>query len=380
MSERKCAKLVLEDGAVFTGAAFGADGERAGEVVFNTAMTGYQEILTDPSYKGQIICMTYPLIGNYGVNEEDLESPAPQAEGFVVRELSRLHSNFRSTGDLSSYLARYGVVGIEGIDTRMLTKHLRVAGALRGVLSTADMDDASLVQKARAIPSMEGANLVTAVTRKEPSQRFKVEKGAFFHDPFGAENGKAYHVVAIDCGMKANIVRLLNCAGCDVTAVPADLSAGDILKLNADGLFISNGPGDPAAVKSVIEALRGLVERMPVFGICLGHQLLGLAFGARTFKLKFGHHGANHPVMRLSDRRVEITSQNHGFAVDPDTLEAAGLELTHVNLNDKTVEGFRHKTLPVFAVQYHPEASPGPHDSNYLFGQFIEALKTGKKK
>ena len=375
----RTAKLVLADGTVFEGRAFGADGEVSGEVVFNTAMTGYQEIITDPSYRGQIVTMTYPLIGNTGVNEEDMESPAIQAEGLIVRELSRIRSNFRSRRGLSDILAERGAVGIEGIDTRQLTRHIREAGAMCGVLSTEDLDDASLAEKARAIPPMEGLDLVSGVTRAEPSRRFRVAEGEFFDSPFAGQTPETHpHVVAIDCGMKANIVRLLNAGGCEVTAVSATASAEEILALTPDGLFVSNGPGDPAAVGYLIETLRRLVERLPTFGICLGHQLLGLAFGAKTFKLKFGHHGANHPVMRLSGRTVEITSQNHGFAVEADTIDAAGLTITHVNLNDQTIEGFRHKTLPVFAVQYHPEAAPGPHDSHYLFAQFLDEMKTGK--
>jgi len=373
------AKLALEDGTVYEGFGFGATGERTGEVVFNTAMTGYQEILTDPSYSGQLVCMTYPLIGNYGVNAEDLESPEPKVEGFIVCELSAVYSNFRATEDLHGYLARFGVVGIEGVDTRALTRHIRQAGAMRAVVSTEDLDDGSLVSKAKAIPQMVGRELVSKVTPGEIKHHQKVAEGAFFHNPFGnGKDGGSLHVVAIDCGMKANIVRLLNASGCNLTVVPADLPAGEMLALRPDGVFVSNGPGDPAAAKYVIETLGELVEKLPVFGICLGHQMLALAFGAKRYKMKFGHHGANHPVMRLSDRVIEITSQNHGFAVDADSIEPAGLEVTHVNLNDGSVEGFQHKQLPVYSVQYHPEASPGPHDSHYLFDRFLAAMKSRK--
>jgi len=370
------AKLALEDGTVFDGINFGAAGERSGEVVFNTAMTGYQEILTDPSYTGQLVCMTYPLIGNYGVNAQDIESPEPKAEGFIIRELSPMTSNFRAVEDLHSYLARYGVVGIEGVDTRALTRHIRDAGAMRCVLSTEDLDNDSLVAKARAIPEMVGSDFVAKVTPDEVVENAQADKGSFFHNPFESENGKElFHVVAIDCGMKTNIVRLLQSCGCKVTVVPASTSAEEILKMKADGVFVSNGPGDPEPIEYAIESLKVLVNKLPVFGICLGHQLLSLALGAKTYKMKFGHHGANHPVMRLSDRTIEITSQNHGFAVDPDSMDVAGLEITHVNLNDNTVEGVRHKTLPVYSVQYHPEAAPGPHDSNYLFADFLTAMK-----
>jgi len=374
---RKRAKLVLEDGAVFEGTSFGAPGESVGEVVFNTSMTGYQEILTDPSYTGQLVCMTYPLIGNYGVNVEDVESPRPQVRGLIIRELSAIYSSFRGAENLSSYLARHGITGIEGIDTRALTKRIREGGAMRAVLSTEEMDTKALVAKANSAPSMEGADLVKVVTPSEPRPRMHVDSGGFFHNPF-AQKGVSYHVVAVDCGMKANIVRLFSAAGCEVTAVPANMRADEVLEFEPDGIFVSNGPGDPAAVGYLVETLKTLVEKLPVFGICLGHQLLALAFGAETFKLKFGHHGANHPVMRLETRKVEITSQNHGFAVDVDTMEPAGLEVTHINLNDQTVEGFQHSELPVYSVQYHPEAAPGPHDSSYLFGRFLAAMKNRK--
>jgi carbamoyl-phosphate synthase small subunit len=361
------AKLALEDGTVYTGAAFGAAGERCGEVVFNTSMTGYQEVLTDPSYKGQIVAMTYPLIGNYGVNDEDHESRAPQVEGFVVRELSRVPSNFRSQGPLDRYLAEHGVVGVEGIDTRALVRRLRVRGAMNGVISTTDIDDASLVNKARTGPHMLGRDLVKEVL---PREAFEWSEG--FVSPlvtYLPGRAAGHHVVALDYGMKWNILRCLTRVGCRVTVLPGDASAADVLARRPDGVFLSNGPGDPAALGYAVETIRGLVDKKPIFGICLGHQLLALALGAKTFKLKFGHRGANQPVLNRLSGRVEITTQNHGFAVSTEGLPA-GLEPTHVNLNDGTLEGLRHRTKPLFCVQYHPEASAGPHDSGYLFEQF----------
>jgi carbamoyl-phosphate synthase small subunit len=361
------AKLALEDGTVYTGRAFGATGEKLGEVVFNTSMTGYQEVLTDPSYKGQIVTMTYPLIGNYGTTAEDQESDAVQVEGFVVRELTRIPSNFRSHRDLDTYLQASNVTGIEGIDTRALVRRLRVRGAMNGVLSTDDLDDASLVAKAKAFPGMAGRDLVSAVV---PDRTFEWKRG------FGELAAHVLparppekRVVAVDYGMKWNILRSLVQVGCRVTVVPGTATAQQILSHNPDGVFLSNGPGDPAAVGYAVEAVKGLIGKKPVFGICLGHQLLGLAFGAKTFKLKFGHRGANQPVLNRLTRQVEITTQNHGFAVDPATLPA-DVEPTHVNLNDQTLEGMRHKKLPVFSVQYHPEAAAGPHDSSYLFEEF----------
>lgn len=361
------AKLALEDGTVYTGQAFGAAGERLGEVVFNTSMTGYQEVLTDPSYTGQIVTMTYPLIGNYGTTDADRESGAVRVEGFVIRELTRVPSNFRSGRDLDTYLKDASVIGIEGIDTRALVRRLRVRGAMNGVLSTLDPDDASLVAKARKFPGMEGRDLVSEVVPPKPFE---------WHEGFGqfAEHvlparTPDRHVVAVDYGMKWNILRCLTQVGCKVTVVPGTATADQILSHNPDGVFLSNGPGDPAAVGYAIEAVKGLIGKKPVFGICLGHQLLGLAFGAKTFKLKFGHRGANQPVLNKRTGRVEITTQNHGFAVDPATLPA-GVEPTHINLNDNTLEGLRHRSLPVFSVQYHPEAAAGPHDSSYLFEEF----------
>jgi carbamoyl-phosphate synthase small subunit len=361
------AKLALEDGTVYTGRAFGAPGEKLGEVVFNTSMTGYQEVLTDPSYKGQIVTMTYPLIGNYGTTAEDEESAAVQVEGFVVRELTRIPSNFRSHRDLDTYLKASNVTGIEGIDTRALVRRLRVRGAMNGVLSTTDLDDVSLVAKARAFPGMEGKDLVSAVVPERPFE-WTGGFGPLTEHVLPARVPDR-HVVAVDYGMKWNILRCLTQVGCKVTVVPGTATAGEILRHNPDGVFLSNGPGDPAAVGYAIEAVKGLIGKKPVFGICLGHQLLGLAFGAKTFKLKFGHRGANQPVLNRRSGQVEITTQNHGFAVDPATLPA-DVEPTHVNLNDNTLEGMRHKRLPVFSVQYHPEASAGPHDSSYLFEEF----------
>ncbi len=367
------AKLALEDGTVFQGTAFGAPGERCGEVVFNTAMSGYQEILTDPSYKGQIVTMTAPLIGNYGVNPEDNESPVPHVEGFVVRERSRLVSNYRATESLEDYLKRFGVIGIEGIDTRALTKLLRVKGSLVGVLSTTDLDDASLVAKAKAAPKMEGQDLVKVVSCREPRTWTQPP-----HPVFGqgcATGAPRFRIVAVDYGIKANILRSLRGLGSEVTVMPATSTAEAILALRPDGVVLSNGPGDPAALPYAVACAKGLLGKAPVFGICLGHQILGIALGGRTYKLKFGHHGANHPVKDLRTGRVEITSQNHGFAVDPESLAGKGVDVTHVNLNDQTCEGMAHRTLPVFSVQFHPEANPGPHDSIHLFTRFARLME-----
>jgi carbamoyl-phosphate synthase small subunit len=369
------AKLALEDGTVFTGRHFGFSGTSDGELVFNTSMTGYQEILTDPSYKGQIVTMTYPLIGNYGINAEDVESKAPHVAGFVIRELSPVVSNYRATMSLSDYLKASRIVGIEGVDTRALTRKLRISGAMRAVISSEILDDAQLVERARSAAKMAGADWVQAV-KPEAHYDWKQGHGNW---PVGDQlNGTGLHVVAIDCGAKHNILRHLADRGCRVTVVPPATSAADMLKLKPDGLFVSNGPGDPAALDYAVEPVRDLLEKLPIFGICLGHQLLGRAVGAETFKLKFGHRGGNQPVKNLETGRVEITSQNHGFAVERGSLEAAGGVVTHVNLNDGTVEGFRHANLPVFSVQYHPEASPGPHDADYLFDAFIEMMQTRK--
>ena len=374
---RPPALLVLRDGRGFRGEALGAPGEAPGEVVFNTAMTGYQEILTDPSYRGQIVVMTYPHIGNYGVNEEDVESRRPWASGFVVKEASRVVSSWRGRGSLDAYLARHGVVGIQGIDTRALTRHLRDHGAQDGIISTEELDPARLGERARALPSLVGRDLVREVAADGP---LGWNEGLW--DPAGSRASSTgaprFRVVAYDSGIKFNILRQLVAGGCAVTIVPARTPAERVRELSPDGVLLSNGPGDPEAVPYLIAAVRTLLGTVPIFGICLGHQILGLAGGGSTFKLPFGHHGANHPVKDLATGHVEITSQNHGFAVAPASLEPHGWEMTHVNLNDGTCEGMRHRALPAFSVQYHPEASPGPHDANYLFGRFTDLMRTAK--
>ncbi|MCD6404852.1 MAG: glutamine-hydrolyzing carbamoyl-phosphate synthase small subunit [Planctomycetes bacterium] len=367
------ALLVLEDGTTYQGQAFGAPGEAAGEVVFNTSMTGYQEILTDPSYKGQIVTMTYPLIGNYGVNPEDVESAVPQVEGFVVREISRTASNYRATGTLDEYLCEHGICGITGVDTRALTRHIRLAGTMRGVISTGDDPDA-LLEKANSVASMLGADFVKVVTREEPAVWSESIREELELDTADVPS-PAYRVVAIDYGLKANIARLLVRYGFEVTIVPADLSAAEIARFDPQCIFLSNGPGDPAAVTYAVETIREILPRYPTFGICLGHQLMGLALGAKTYKMKFGHRGANQPVQDIKTGKVAITSQNHGFAVDSSTLDTSGVEVTEINLNDRTVEGIAHKELPAFSVQYHPEASPGPHDTRHLFSRFRRLVK-----
>jgi len=372
----KKAILALADGMVFEGRSFGAEGETSGEVVFNTSMTGYQEILTDPSYKGQIVTMTYPQIGNYGVNCEDVESAKPYVEGFVVKEYLDIPSNWRMKKTLHQYLHEQGIVGIQGIDTRALTRHLRDFGAQPGVISTKDADAVSLVAKAKKLPVTTGLDLAKVVTCKEPYQwnegDWDLEKG------YTRKPASTYKVVAYDYGIKRNILRLLTSAGCDVTVVPAATPAEDVLAMSPDGVFLSNGPGDPEPVTYAIENIRKLLGKKPVFGICLGQQLLGLALGGKTYKLKFGHHGANQPIMDLTTRKVEIAAENHGFAVDMETVKDQ-VVMTHVNLNDNTCEGFRHRTLPAFSVQYHPEASPGPHDSRYLFARFIDMMEKHKQ-
>lgn len=354
--------LVLEDGRAFTGVSFGADGESFGEMVFNTSMSGYQEILTDPSYAGQIVCMTYPLIGNYGVNEEDVESRRPWVEGFVVREASRIVSNFRSTMSLQDYLRTNDIIGMEGVDTRALVRHIRDKGAMRAGISTIEPDANALLERVLASPEMAARELASSVT-----------VGSNYEYP--AEGDERFHIVAYDFGVKTNSLREFARFGCRVTVVPAGTSAAEVLELKPDGIFLSNGPGDPAAMSSVVNEIRQLVaSEKPVFGICLGHQLIGEAFGASTYKLKFGHRGGNQPIKDLTTGRVEITAHNHGFAVDAESLPA-DVEVTHVNLNDHTVAGLRHKTLPVFSVQYHPESAPGPHDSEYLFERFVKLMK-----
>jgi carbamoyl-phosphate synthase small subunit len=374
-SSSRIAKLALEDGTVFTGRAFGYFGTSEGEVVFNTSMTGYQEILTDPSYKGQIVTMTYPLIGNYGINRQDVESRQPHVAGFIVKELPPLYSNYRADLSLDEYLKQNKIIGIEGIDTRALTRKLRIGGAMRGVLSTEIDDDVKLVERARQSAQMAGADWVQAV-KPECSYEWDQDQGDWGLGK--VERGDGLHVVALDCGAKHNILRHLSERGVKVTVLPPDTTTEEILKHRPDGLFISNGPGDPAVLDYALKPIQGALGKVPIFGICLGHQLLGRALGASTYKLKFGHRGGNQPVKNLDTGRVEITSQNHGFAVDRKSLESKGGIVTHVNLNDNTVEGFRHKDLPVFCVQYHPEASPGPHDAAYLFDAFMEMMKTKK--
>ncbi len=367
--------LALEDGTVYEGQSFGAPGEHAGEIVFNTSMTGYQEILTDPSYKGQIVTMTYPLIGNYGINPADVESTGPQVEGFVVKEYCPLPSNWRSGESLGDYLKRHNIPGIQGVDTRALTRHIRTQGAMKSVLSTQDLDPDSLVKKAQASPGLVGRDLVREVTCQEPYHwtegLYDLTKG----EPCRLQEKARFRVAAYDFGIKQNILRHLVQQGCDVTVFPADAPAGQLLEIDPDGIFLSNGPGDPEPLVYAVENIRKLIQERPTFGICLGHQLLGLALGGRTYKLKFGHRGANQPVKQLKTGKVEITSQNHGFAVDMDSLDRDAVELTHINLNDNTLEGLRHRERPVFCVQYHPEASAGPHDAEYLFKEFINLME-----
>ena len=362
MSLPKKAILVLEDGRTFYGASFGADGEAFGEMVFNTSMSGYQEILTDPSYAGQIGCMTYPLIGNYGTNDEDVESRRPWVEGFVVREASRIASNFRSTMSLQDYLKTNNIVGIEHLDTRALVRHIRDKGAMRSAISTVDLYAKSLLNKVLASPEMANRELASVVTVGDDYE-------------YAATTEEKYHIVAFDFGVKTNSLREFAKFGCRVTVVPADTSAADTMALKPDGIFLSNGPGDPASMTAVVEEIKKLTtSETPIFGICLGHQLLGEAFGGSTYKLKFGHRGGNQPIKDLTTGKIEITAHNHGFAVAAESLPV-DVEVTHINLNDQTVAGLRHKTLPVFSVQYHPESAPGPHDSEYLFERFVELMK-----
>jgi carbamoyl-phosphate synthase small subunit len=367
------AVLLLEDGTVFKGRSFGAKGTKCGEVVFNTAMTGYQEILTDPSYYEQIVTMTYPLIGNYGTNTLDVESRRIFASGFVVKENCEIPSNWRNKYSLSDYLKKNNVVGLEGIDTRKLVRHIREQGALRGIISSAEMRLSILKEQLAKYPGLVDRDIVKSVAVKK---LYKWDKGLV--DVIKDEEirpATKYKVVALDYGIKQNILRLLRSHGCEVLVMSGQSTAKEILRQKADGVFLSNGPGDPAPVSYAIEAIRGLLGKVPVFGICLGHQLLGLALGGSTYKLKFGHHGANHPVKNLRTGAIEITSQNHGFCVDIDSLKGKGVEITHINLNDNTLEGFRSKRVPAFCVQYHPEASPGPHDSRYLFDEFVEMME-----
>ncbi|MHB8109534.1 MAG: glutamine-hydrolyzing carbamoyl-phosphate synthase small subunit [Syntrophorhabdaceae bacterium] len=362
--------IALEDGTVFEGKGFGLEGEREGEIVFNTSMTGYQEIMTDPSYKGQIVTMTYPLIGNYGVNNDDVESGAPKVEGFIAREFSRITSNWRATGDLGDYFAKHNIVAIDEIDTRALTRHLRVRGVMRGIISTIDHDPESLVKKAQTSRGITGVDLVRDVTCKGT-----YEFGESAH-PESA--GPALHCVVMDFGVKRNILRILRQIGCRVTVVPAHAASEEILGLKPDGILLSNGPGDPEAVPYAVTQIQKLFGRVPIFGICLGQQLLGLAYGGRTYKLKFGHRGANQPIKDTATGKIYITSENHGYAVDVDSIKDHAIRVTHVNLNDGTVEGIEHETYPVFSVQYHPEASPGPHDAYGLFEKFRRMMEEFK--
>jgi carbamoyl-phosphate synthase small subunit len=382
-SEYKKALLALEDGTVYSGRSFTGDCEAAGEVVFNTSMAGYQEILTDPSYCGQMVTMTYPLIGNYGINEEDVESDRIQVRALLIKEYQERPSNWRSQKSLAQYLKAGGVPGIEGIDTRALTKHIRQAGAMNAALSTSNLDPDSLVEKARTSPSMAGQDLVKEVTCDQPflwrdGKRLNVEGGLEgFEWP---DEPARWRVVAMDYGVKYNILRSLEKRGCTTLLVPAGTTSEAIDRLEPHGLFLSNGPGDPAAVTYAVDTIRGQVGKRPIFGICLGHQLIGLALGGKTFKLKFGHRGANQPVKDLGTGKVEITSQNHGFCVDIESLKDPEVELSHVNLNDQTLEGLVHKRIPLFSVQYHPEASPGPHDASHLFDRFVELMRKHTKE
>jgi carbamoyl-phosphate synthase small subunit len=396
-SKIKPAILALEDGTIFRGESFGAEGERHGEVVFNTGMTGYQEVLTDPSYRGQIVTMTYTQQGNYGINPEDNESWQPWVEGFVVREQCPYPSNFRASISLPDYLKERGIPGISGIDTRRLTRHLRTHGAKMGVISSTDLDPESVVEKAQNAPRLEEVDFVVDVSCKQPhrwaddmyfeenvtpdklpvADKVKPRMRTILRDGVSMHAPQIFRVVCMDWGIKQNILRHLYSRGCDIIVVPAKTTAEEVLEYKPDGVMLSNGPGDPALLDYAIKTAQGVIGKVPVFGVCLGQQIIGWAMGGTTYKLKFGHRGCNHPVQNLQTGKVEITTQNHGFCVDMDTLKDSGMEMTHVNLNDMTCEGLRHKDLPLFCVQYHPEASPGPHDANYLFDNFIAMMAAG---
>jgi carbamoyl-phosphate synthase small subunit len=379
------ALLALEDGRTFACRSFTGSGEAWGEVVFNTGMTGYQEVLTDPSYSGQIVTMTYPLVGSYGVNDEDVESDRIQVAAFLVREYQAFPSNYRSTSSLAAYLKEQGVLGLEELDTRALTRHIRKAGAMRAFISTKNLDPTACVERAGQIPQMAGQDLAQEVTTKAPygwidgKPIFRQQGERALNRNIWKHKGEKLRVAAFDFGIKYNILRCLEQTGFEVVVVPAATRADVIRAMEPDGVFLSNGPGDPEPVTYAIETIRALVGYVPMFGICLGHQLLGLALGGRTFKLKFGHRGANQPVKNLLTGRIEITSQNHGFAVDIESLKGKNVEITHINLNDNTLEGFRHREHPIFTAQYHPEASPGPHDANYLFDEFKTMIRASKR-